>query len=294
MLQKNIANFLNECKHYQFSKSAIEAFTTRLGELYRFFESHQIKSLAEISYQHLLEFVVSGHSSSHVKKFRVWTLHQFFHYLHFHKLVEVNIAEKLPYPKLEKTEPKFLTLEELKTIFHYFYLHASSLPGMRNLVIVMMFGFLGLRLSALCKLNIQDVMLADSLLWISDKGYVRRLLPMPQILCIQLYQYLKRLDRKMGPLFMSKRKKRISERSVQYIFEFAEKDIGLDKHLHCHLFRHTAATQINQTSGVDIARSLLGHRSRKTTERYVHLDGCLYAKHMDRHPYNDPMEASHA
>ena len=294
MLQNNIANFLNECKHYQFSKSTIEAFTTRLGELDRFLEFHHVKSLDDISYRHLLEFVASGNVSGHVKKVRVWTLHQFFHYLRFHKLVEVNVAEKLPYPKLEKTEPQFLTLEELKTILHYFYLHASLLQGRRNLVIAMMFGFLGLRLSALRNLNIQDVVLEESLLWIRDKGYVRRQLPMPQILCIHLYQYLKSMDRKMGPLFLSKRKRRISQRSVQYIFDVAEKKIGLDKHLHCHLFRHTAATQINQTSGVDITRSLLGHRSRRTTERYVHLDGCLYARHMGHHPYHDFMEASHA
>lgn len=294
MLQNNIANFLNECKHYQFSKSTIEAFTTRLGELDRFLTFHQVKSLAEISYQHLLDFVVSGDRSSHVKKVRVWTLHQFFHYLRFHKLVEVNIAQKLPYPQMEKNDPEFLTLDELKIILSWFLLQANSIPGLRNLIIAMMFCFLGLRLSALRNLNIQDVMLADSLLWVSDKGYIRRPLPIPQIICIHLYQYLKTLDRKMGPLFLSKRKKRISQRSVQYIFDVAENELGLDKHLHCHLFRHTAATQINQTSGVDITRFLLGHRSRKTTERYVHLDGCLYASHMDRHPYHDFMEASHA
>lgn len=165
MLQNNIANFLNECKHYQFSKSTIGAFTTRLGELDRFLTFHQVKSLAEISYQHLLEFVVSGDRSSHVKKVRVWTLHQFFHYLRFHKLVEVNIAQKLPYPQMEKNDPEFLTLDELKIILSWFLLQANSIPGLRNLIIAMMFCFLGLRLSALRNLNIQDVMLKDSLLF---------------------------------------------------------------------------------------------------------------------------------
>jgi integrase/recombinase XerC len=113
---------------------------------------------------------------------------------------------------------------------------------------------------------------------------------MPQILCIYLYQYLKRMDKKIGPLFISKRKKRISSRSVQYIFDMAEKSLPLDKHLHCHLFRHTAATQINQTAGVDITQSILGHRSRRSTEQYIHLDGNLYAQYMGRHPYH---EASH-
>jgi integrase/recombinase XerC len=179
-------------------------------------------------------------------------------------------------------------------ILSWFLLKANSIPGLRNLVIVMMFGLLGLRLSALRNINIQDISLPDSFLWICEKGYVRRPLPMPQILCIHLYQYLKRMDIKMGPLFLSKRKKRISPRSVQYIFDTAEKSLAIDKHLHCHLFRHTAATQINQTAGVDVTQAMLGHRSRRTTEGYVHLDGTVYADHMASHPYHDFREASHA
>ncbi len=294
MLQEHIVNFLNEYKHYHYSKSTLEAFSTRLGELDRFLERRQIRSLDDISYRHLLEFVASGHASSHVKKVRVWTLHQFFHYLYFNKRIEVNVARQLPYPKLEKTEPEFLTLEDLKKILHYFLIHVRSSQGLRNLVIVMMFGFLGIRLSALRNLNIQDIVLQDSLVWVREKGSVRRPVPMPQILCVHLYRYLITLDTQMGPLFLSKRKQRISARSVQYILDVSENQLGIKKHLHAHLFRHTAATQINQTAGVDITRALLGHRSRRTTERYVHLDGSLYARHMGRHPYHDGGEASHA
>jgi integrase/recombinase XerC len=254
---------------------------------------HQINSPEEISYRHILNFVPSGNVSNHVKKARVWTLHQFFHYLEFHQLIKVNHAKKLPYPQMEKNDPKFLSLDELKTILSWFLMNSDSVPGLRNLVIVMMFGLLGLRLSALRNLDIQDISLIESILWISDKGYVRRPVPMPQILCVYIYQYLKSLGRNNGPLFLSKRKKRICARSVQYILDIAESELGFDKHLHCHLFRHTAATQINQTAGVDITQALLGHRSRKTTEGYVHLDGHVYAEHMKSHPYHD-REAGHA
>ena len=292
MLQEIITNFLNDCKHYQFSKKAIQAFSTRLNELENFLTLHQIKSPDDITYRHLLDFVPSGNVSNHVKKARVWTLHQFFHYLEFHQLIQVNPAKRLPYPKMEKNDPEFLSLDELKTILSWFFIHRDAVPGLRNLIIVMMFGLLGLRLSALRNLDIQDISLTESHLWISEKGYVRKPLPIPQILCIYLYQYLKGMDRKIGPLFLSKRNKRISTRSIQYIFDMAEKNLCLGKHLHSHLFRHTAATQINQTAGVDITQALLGHRSRKTTEGYVHLDGYTYAGHMRSHPYHD-REAGH-
>jgi integrase/recombinase XerC len=286
MLQNIIPKFLNYCKHYQFSKKALETFSLRLSEYSRFLEPLKLSSLDDITYVHLSDFVTSGDPSVHVKKARVWTLHQFFHYLEFHKLIGINIAQHLPYPRIEKNDPQFLSLDELKSVLTWFLVKSTSLSGLRNLIIVMMLVFLGLRLSALRNLNIQDLSLPESLIWVREKGYVRRPLPIPQILCIYLYQYLKKLDIQIGPLFLSKRKKRISTRSVQYIFDVAEKNLRPGKHLHCHLLRHTAATQINQSSGVDITQAVLGHRSRRTTEAYVHLDGDLYAKYMASHPYH--------
>jgi site-specific recombinase XerD len=91
MLQENISSFIVYCKHYQFSSKSIQAFT----------------------YRHLMEFVTSGNASSHVKKVRVRTLHPFFHFLEFHSLFKVNIAQQLPYPKIDKNDPQFLTLDEL-------------------------------------------------------------------------------------------------------------------------------------------------------------------------------------
>jgi len=293
MLQSNVTNFFRYCKIYHFSDSALEAFSTRLKEFDAFLTEHRIESIDQISYQHLIEFVASGNPSNHVKKVRVWTMRQFFHYLKFKKIIQRNIAKKLPYPKIEKSEPKFLSLEELKVILTFFLHQADSLFGLRNLVMIMMLSFLGIRLSALRNLNLSDVHLDESILWIREKGYVRRPVPLPQILCIFLYRYLKKLDKNSGPLFLSKRRKRISRRAVQYVFDLAEKNITIDKHLHCHLFRHTAATQLNQTSGVDVTQFVMGHRSRRTTERYIHLDSERYAEYMRRHPYHSFREAGH-
>ncbi|HGY10977.1 MAG TPA: integrase [Desulfobacterales bacterium] len=294
MLQHNISIFLDACKHYNYSKSTIGAFTTRLNEFDVFIQSHHVQSIKAITYQHLMDFMISRNASHHVKKIRVWTLRQFFHFLKLNNLVDMNVALKLPYPKLEITEPEFLTLEELKTILDYFHQQTASVQGLRNLIIVMILSFLGIRLSSLRNLNIQDVILPDSLLRVRQKGYVSRSVPLPQIICIYLYKYLKTLDMNMGPLFLSKRKNRLSARALQYIFDIAENELDITKHLHCHLFRHTAATQINQTAGLYITKSLLGHRSSRSTERYIHLDGTLYANYMRCHFYHEIMEVCNA
>jgi site-specific recombinase XerD len=45
--------------------------------------------------------------SIHVRKSRVRTFRQFFHFLTLHRIVAENIAAALPYPKIEKTVPQF-------------------------------------------------------------------------------------------------------------------------------------------------------------------------------------------
>ena len=149
----------------------------------------------------------------------------------------------------------------------------------------MLLGFLGLRLSCILCLNIEDVDLQEGLLWIREKGSILRDLCIPQILCSLLAKYLDILNLKQGPLFLSKRKRRISERTVQHIFKKAMDKLDIDKHLHAHLFRHTAGTHLNKVAGPAITQHVLGHLSRKSTEIYTHLNPDQYAVYMRKHPY---------
>jgi len=81
----------------------------------------------------------------------------------------------------------------------------------------MMLGLLGLRLGSMLSLNIDDVDIETGLLRVIDKGRKGRTLIMPGTLCRVLSQYLQIHEQKEGPLFLSKRKKRISLRTLQII-----------------------------------------------------------------------------
>ena len=97
MLQNNITNFLNYCNNSDFSERSIETLSFRLNEFNKFVQTHTISSIDKINYQHFLQFVADyGTPSPSVKKARVWSLHQFFHYLKLRQVVQHNIALKLP------------------------------------------------------------------------------------------------------------------------------------------------------------------------------------------------------
>lgn len=283
MLHNSISDFLSYSKTYNFSKRSLEVFSSMLKKFAEHIHSLHIHTIREISYKHLLSFVISGNPSVHTKKQRVWSLRQFFHYLKIKKVFKENIALQVPYPKINQKEPDFLTFKELIVIINYFISSANSPIGMRNLILVLFLAFLGLRISAILNINIQDIDLKASSMLVTEKGNRKRIIFLPQILCFFLYPYMKTLDRDMGPLFLSARNKRISSRSIQHIFSEASGDLGI--HICSRMFRHSAATQLNRTAGLDVTKFVLGHRRRESTKRYVHLNPDIYAAYMKRHPY---------
>ncbi|MBW2643584.1 MAG: site-specific integrase [Deltaproteobacteria bacterium] len=85
MLHQYCSQFLAYCQLADFSARSIQALTIRLNEFKAFLKSQRVRSVKKITYQHLINFV-SDHKdpSIHVRKSRVWTLRQFFHFLTLH------------------------------------------------------------------------------------------------------------------------------------------------------------------------------------------------------------------
>jgi len=289
MLHDHITRFLDYCKNADFSERSIESLNHRLTEFEKFLKTITIDSIQEIKYQHLSLFVAEYNKpSASVKKARVWALRQFFHFLKLNQIIDENIATKIPYPKIEKKVPAFLTIDEFKLVLNHFTQKATDITGFRNLVIISLLGFLGLRTAAVVAINIEDVDLTESRLWIHEKGFTgttKKPIFLPQILCQLLAEYMGQIKLEQGPLFLSKRKKTLALRSLQGIFHKVALELKMNKKLYPHLFRHTAATHINQIAGLQITQFLLGHQTKQNTDKYAHLNPDIYAEHMKNHPY---------
>jgi integrase/recombinase XerC len=286
MLHRHISQFLEYCRLVDFSIRSIQALTARLNEFAIFLKTNRIRSAKRVSYRHLIEFAADYNSPSlHVTKSRVWALRQFYHFLTLHRIVPENIATGLRYPKIEKTVPQFLTTDEYNRLIRFFCRSADAFMGLRNLVIIMLLGTLGLRTSTLISLDIQDIDIRSGLIWIKEKGRRKRTMVLTHRLCRIINDYLNQHPYKKGALLVSKRKKRISQRTLQDIFRSAADRLGIDKQLHARLFRHTAATHLNRVAGTDITQHVLGHSRRANTLKYAHLNPDQYALYMKKHPF---------
>jgi site-specific recombinase XerD len=286
MLKKEITGFIAYCKVAGFASKSIESLSAGLRELNAFLEEQPVTAVQDITYSQLSAFVADFKQPSiHKKKARVWCLRQFFHYLCLTGLVGENIATGLPYPKIEKTVPNYLTSQEYNSIIEYFSSKADTPNGLRNLIMILMLGLLGLRTGTIVSLNIEHIDLEAGLARIREKGRHKRQIVLPGLITRLLNNYFAQLSQTTGPLFLSVRKKRISPRILQDIFRSAADNLDIDKRLHAHLFRHTAATHLNRVAGTTITQEVLGHARRQSTLRYAHLNPDQYAVYMNRHPF---------
>jgi len=121
MLEEQINGFIEYCKVSGFRDKSIESLSIRLNQFKKFLITARLRKIKSITYRHLSRFVADYKNPSiHVKKARIWSLRQFFHYLKLNGYVNENIATDLPYPKIEKTVPHFLTIREYNLILHHF------------------------------------------------------------------------------------------------------------------------------------------------------------------------------
>jgi integrase/recombinase XerC len=148
----------------------------------------------------------------------------------------------------------------------------------------------GLRLSELVGLDVQDVDLRDAMVRVTGKGGKARIVPVGRQArdAIAAWLVIRRgLAAADEPaMFVSRRGRRLSGRSVQSRMDYWARRLGLDVPVHPHMLRHSFASHLLESSGdLRAVQELLGHANIATTQIYTHLDFQHLAKVYDEaHP----------
>ncbi|MCI9286799.1 MAG: tyrosine recombinase XerC [Clostridia bacterium] len=219
-------------------------------------------------------------SKSATRARKVSSIRIFFKYLSAKaKLIEVNPAQNLETPKLDKRTPKYLTLEDSKKLLDVAS-DEDNRNSERDYAITTLFLNCGMRLSELVNINIKDIQFDDCKMTVIGKGNKERTIYLNNACMRAISQYLSVRPKEgieyksKDALFLSERRERISNRTVQYIVKKELQKAGLDTNKYSvHKLRHTAATLMYQYGNVDIRalQELLGHASISTTEIYTHV-----------------------
>ena len=224
---------------------------------------------------------------------KVASIRVFFNYLcNKSGMIDKNPAQNLETPKQDKRIPKYLSLDDSKKLLEA----ATNIDDRnkeRDFAIITLFLNCGMRLSELVGINFKDINFNDCKLSVIGKGNKERTIYLNRACMNAINSYIAVRPRdgvksdSRDALFLSERKERISNRTVQYIVKQELQRAGLDTNKYSvHKLRHTAATLMYQYGNVDIRalQELLGHESISTTEIYTHVDNSQVRNAVESNP----------
>ena len=174
--------------------------------------------------------------------------------------------------KIAKTLPK--------PVSHKYIMEALELSNQHENLVVTMLYTLGLRISELCSLKLEDI--SSGWIRIIGKGNKQRDIPLLVNVQELIDDYLN-LNPKKIFLFESN-DKRLSENSLRYTVNKVFKRVGLK--VSPHQLRHSYATELlNHNASISDVSELLGHSSMSTTQIYTKLGSVLKQQNYNKaHP----------
>ena len=216
---------------------------------------------------------------------KIATIRSFYRYLCTKaKLMDENPVQDLDSPKLQKSLPRYLSLEESEALL-------SAVDGknaQRDYCILCIFLNCGLRISEIVGLDLSDV--RDDHLRVLGKGNKERMVYLNDATREAIDDYLAVRGqsgvRDETALFLSNRRTRLSRETVHSMVKKTLLKAGLDASRYsAHKLRHTAATLMLQ-NGVDVRtlQEVLGHEHLNTTQIYTHVDNAELRIAADANP----------
>ena len=220
---------------------------------------------------------------------KVVSIKRFYRYCAVYlRLFDINPMQELESPKVKKTLPKYLTLEQSLDLL-------GCVDGKyreRDYCIITLFLNCGIRLSELVGLNLNDIR-PDNTMRVIGKGNKERTIYLNDACQKAIARYLRVRPaegvKDRNALFISRNLGRINPRSVQNIVHNFLTKAGLDgQGFSVHKLRHTAATLMYQYGDVDVLvlKELLGHENLSTTEIYTHVVSEQTKQASDSNPLN--------
>lgn len=207
---------------------------------------------------------------------QISSLKSFFNYLIKIKKINNSSILNLKGPKQKKSLPRPIIADlAIQVIKEAKNIDDEKWIGQRNQTILILLYGCGLRISEALNLNYSDFTNNDYLI-IKGKGNKERMVPMMDYIRKSIIQYMEICPYEFtndDPLFIGKRRRRLSPRIIQYALEKIRASLALPETATPHALRHSFATHLLENGGdLRTIQELLGHSSLSTTQKYTKVE----------------------
>lgn len=274
-----ILKFIDEIKYEKnYSNLTVNGYLKDLDLFLEYLNENNIKSYKNIEYDDIRLYITYLHSLNYTNKTisrHISALRSFFKYLKVNKYIDNNPCILISNPKLDKKLPKYLNFEETEKLLNAY--ETESILGIRNSLILEIIYSTGIRVSELVNIKLNDISLSNNQIKIIGKGNKERIVYFGSK-CLNLIKlYLDKAYNilninKLDYLILSKTGKKINDREIRKIIDYASLISGINIKISPHVLRHTFATHmLMDGSDLRSVQELLGHENLSTTQIYTHL-----------------------
>jgi len=261
------------------STNTVAAYQRDLAKFHVFAQKRKL-TLEKVSRDDLVDFLAGlyrGNLESRTVARQLVTLRNFFRFAQIQELVSTDPSLNLESPKIRRTLPGYLRLEEVERLLQQ--PDAKTAIGLRDLAMLEVLYSTGLRVSELIGLRVTDLDSKVGCIRCIGKGDKERIVPVGRKALAMVEKYLRdarpKLLGKGGPsqaLFVNRRGSSLSRVGVWKILSAYGRGAGLRVPLTPHMLRHSFATHLLER-GADLrsVQLMLGHADISTTQIYTHV-----------------------
>lgn len=256
-----------------YSMNTIKSYESDLKLFQKFLNGKDLKSVSGSDVRNYIKTFDNKNEKTLARN--ITTFKMFYDYLIKKGIIKVSPMDGISGPKIGKYLPEVLTVEEVDSLLNF---EPTDNYSFRDRCILELLYSTGLRISELTSLKFENVNLDDCLVKVMGKGAKERLVPINDITCDYLREYLEKVRPSMikktqsDYIFLNNHGKVLSRQAIFKMIKKRAENANIKKDISPHTLRHSFATHMMQ-NGADVRfiQELLGHSDVSTTEIYTHI-----------------------